>query len=150
MSNLKELIMPQDFDGNKYFELFGDYATSHKPGMLKVPEHITQEEIDACVVTLEDKVALKVDELWKAAHTYALKAVDTDARFKYLALLQDEATSLVAKTKIKEVYSWLDSIWQEYYTRKATIESGDLAASEDFSTMGNPPHSFWSIVFSAN
>ena len=141
---MKEILIPENFDGQKYFDKYGDYPTSERDGYLTVPDEILS--VDDCVTTQEEIQNHYIGLLWKSASDYAIEAVDIDARSKYLAMLIDTEVSAAKKQLIKDIYTWMDSIWVEYYTRKSLVLAGDLSVSIDFSSFGNPPYSFSEVV----
>ena len=145
---MKELTIPNNFDGNKYYEAQGDYPTSHKPGLLRVPDHLTQEIIDTYVTTLDDFKQLKIDLLWQSATSYEQKFISGSAPAKMLQL------ALQGNEKAAAIGVWLEQLWGTYYTRRdlvvaaETQEAIDLV-SEDFSSVGEIPFSVKETIFGA-
>ncbi len=143
---MKELIIPDNFDGQKYFDAQGDYPQSHKPGYLLVPDHITQEEIDTYVISLDDFKYQKIERLWQAATDYEYSHV---ANGGFSALLQ---LKLAGSSKAAAFGDWIKSIWTEYYARRDQVTSShskeiiDLI-NEDFSTVGPPPYPIREVLF---
>ena len=145
---MKELTIPNNFDGNKYYEAQGDYPTSHKPGLLRVPDHLTQELIDTYVTTLDDFKALKIDQLWQSATSYEYSYVANGA---YAALLE---AKLAGSTKATAFGNWISSIWTEYYIRRDSVIAAETqeaidSVSDDFTLVGPPPYSIREVLFGA-
>jgi hypothetical protein len=92
---------------------------------------------------LNDRIA----SLWDFANYYAKQVTDND-RFRYLAWLSDPTASQAKKDKINAVIAWSDSIFVEYYLRKAIVLDGG-EANTDFGSLGTPPYSFYEIYTTA-
>ena len=98
---------------------------------------LTEEEI-ACVLAAQaDAQARKqsqaVAELWAAADRYVYKYINGVG----LSILG--AGAFAGKPKALACARWSDSIWAEYYVRKAAILRGERV-SLDFSSFGEIPH----------
>jgi len=78
---------------------------------------------------IKDKTA----DLWKAADAYIYASIN-GAGLSILA-----SGTQLGKPKCKSVAAWCDSIWAEYYVRKAQINVID-AVNLDFSILGSMPY----------
>lgn len=96
----------------------GSYIDGHQ-------EYIQAEE--------QSNIADNVAQLWAAADAYIYSEINGVAlSMLSLGVSQD-------KPKAKAVAAWCDSVWAEYYARKAlitVISQPDL----DFSSLGGKPH----------
>lgn len=88
---------------------------------------------------LNDRIA----SLWDFAN-YCAKQIEDNDRFRYLAWLSDPNASQAKKDKINANIAWSDSIFVEYYIRKAAVLEGE-PANTDFSSLGSPPYTFYDI-----
>jgi len=81
----------------------------------------------------EDSVNKKIADLWASADAY----INSEINGVGLCLLS--AGVQQQKPKALAVAAWCDSIWTEYYVRKAliTVES---SVSNDFSSFGSKPY----------
>lgn len=68
--------------------------------------------------------------LWEAADAYQTEYISS-AAFSLVTL-----GVIANKPKALAVKAWIDSLWIEYYSRKADIENASL----DFSSVGDMPH----------
>lgn len=81
-----------------------------------------------------------IDLMWQAAHKY-----ETDK-------LQGSAVGLVTigimmqKPKCTAVQNWVKSIWQLYYSRKASVSAVYQEALNDFSSCGPMPYSISELM----
>ena len=143
---MKELNIPDNFDGQKYFDAQGDYPQSHKPGYLLVPDEITQDDINSYVKTLDEFKREKIDRLWLKATAYEYSYV---ANGGYSALLE---LKLAGSSKAASFGDWIKTIWTEYYARRDQVTAShsqeiiDLI-NEDFSTVGPPPYLIREVLF---
>ena len=143
---MKELNMPDNFDGQKYFDAQGDYPQSHKPGYLLVPDHITQEDVNSYVITLDDFKYQKIERLWQAATDYELKFISGSAPTKMLQL------ALQGNEKAAAIGVWIEQLWGTYYARRDQVTAAhskeiiDLI-NEDFSSLGEIPFSVKETIF---
>ena len=143
---MKELNIPDNFDGQKYHDAQGDYPQSHKPGYLLVPDHITQEDVNSYVITLDDFKYQKIERLWQAATDYEYCYI---AYGGYTALLE---AKLAGSSKATAFGEWIKQLWREYYARRDQVTAShsqeiiDLI-NEDFSTVGPPPYPIREVLF---
>ena len=91
-----------------------------------------------------DPAPCRIDAAWNAADAHA-KAIDENARFRYLAWLIDPTSSPDRRAKIRANLEWADSIWQQYAIVKAACLSGSPSVY-DPEAIGPPPHTFWEIA----
>ena len=143
---VKKLTIPDDFNGMIYHDRYGEYPASSEEGLLDVPDHLTQEDIDDCVFTINHFQAQKIERLWKAATDYEYSFVANGA---YTALLE---AKLSGDTKAIAFGDWIKSLWTEYYSRRdavtATTNKLELdLISEYFTIMGEPPYTIREILF---
>ena len=143
---MKELLMPQNFDGQKYFNAHNEYPQSHKEGFLLVPDDITQEEVDTYVTTVDDFKSHKISRLWSAANVYEQNSISGSAPAKMLQLAIEGDERAVA------IGLWIQSIWANYYIRRDEVEDATTieeleAVSEDFSSVGPIPYSVKEVIF---
>lgn len=79
-------------------------------------------------------IAKNVADLWTAADSYIYKHINGAAyAMLTLGVMQN-------KPKAKAVAAWIDSIWAEYWIRKARALVGD-SVSFDFGSFGLIPYS---------
>jgi DNA-directed RNA polymerase sigma subunit (sigma70/sigma32) len=81
----------------------------------------------------------KTQKLWVAANDYALSQIDLNERARLNAWLIDGSEA--QKTMVRANIAFMDSIWTEYYNRKA-----NLSDNLDFSSLGNKPFTFVEIA----
>jgi len=87
--------------------------------------------------TTEDIVNPEMyNSLWKAADEYQATYISS-AAFSLVTL-----GVINSKTKALAVKAWIDSLWTEYYVRKADIENASL----DFSSIGDMPHTIQELM----
>lgn len=78
-------------------------------------------------------ISTKIESLWSSTDQYIYKYISGVA----IGLLT--LGVLNSKPKAIAVQSWVNSIWTEYYTRKASI-TADSEVNLDFSTFGPIPY----------
>ena len=124
--------------------------TINKNGLTYAGRFNTQEECltwrafkhPASVYEIEDITAANIiQKLWETCNDYCISKIDINDRTRYNAWLIDGNTT--QKTKIRDNIAWVDSIWTEYYNRKA-----NLSENYDWTNFGDPPHSFYDIATS--
>jgi hypothetical protein len=92
--------------------------------------------------TIEDiSATIIIQKLWESCNDYCLSKIDSNDRARYAVWMVDGNES--QKIKIRANVAWVDSIWNEYYLRKAT-----LMQNYDWSSFGDPPHTFYEIATS--
>ncbi len=82
-----------------------------------------------------------ISNLWQAAKDWERQYIDGPA---HSVVALGYSQSLPKAVAVKD---WLDSLWTEYYTRKAVIQAATNVAdiqnvSRDFSSFGELPHPF--------
>ncbi len=93
------------------------------------PAHITLKQAKD-----QANILKKNADLWRAADAYIYSTINGVA----LSILSLGVSQ--AKPKALAVAAWCDSVWVEYYTRKAGI-SADTEPNLDFSNLGDKPYS---------
>ena len=90
------------------------------------PPPPTQAELDALT-------AQNINSLWQSAHEYEMTYISGVA----VGLLTIGAIKQTPKAMA--VVAWSQSLWDEYYARKALITSDRMTTMNDFSDIGVPP-----------
>ncbi len=98
--------------------LLGNFTTSY----LQLKQQKDQENINT-----------KTAKLWAAADAYIYATINGVA-LSILALGVHQQ-----KPKASAVAAWCDSVWAEYYTRKALI-TAEAEPNIDFSSLGDKPY----------
>jgi len=88
---------------------------------------------------LNDRIA----SLWDFANAWAGQ-IEANERFRYLAWLADPSTPQAKIDKINAVIAWSDTVFAAYYERKQAVLAGE-PANTDFSSLGEPPYSWYDI-----
>lgn len=92
---------------------------------------------------LEYRVGENIEMLWQAAHDYEYTSINGAAlSMVLLGVIQN-------KPKCLAVQNWIQSIWNLYYSRKATITKG-VTPECDFSVCGTIPHSIPELMEELN
>lgn len=81
----------------------------------------------------EEDLARKNADLWRAADAHIYATINGVA----LSILSLGVSN--SKPKALAVASWCDSVWAEYYVRKAQIATG-VEPNLDFSALGDKPY----------
>ena len=126
---ITEIVEPEppvDYTPETYFRTEQDTAP------YVVYEKKSQEQLDALAA---QKEAQRISSLWQAAHDKEFQAISGSA-IGLLALGAGQG-----KLKCLAVQGWIKSIWDEYYTRKA---SG--STDTDFTALGDMPYSVPELV----
>lgn len=89
------------------------------------------------VLTPEQIAWSKIEQLWNSVKAYIDYRLDVAG---YYTL--DKMSADVNKTKAKACVDWYNSVWAEYYVRRAMAVNGENV-SNDFSTLGELPYSFF-------
>lgn len=108
------------------------YKATDKGNVLMNPAEVAvveQTQADAQSRKLQNNIA----DLWSAADRHIYRYVNGVG----LAILN--AGVVTGKPKARECAKWSDSVWAEYYVRKAKLEKGE-SVSMDFSDIGAMPH----------
>lgn len=108
------------------------YKATDKGNVAMNPAEVAvveQTQADAQSRKLQNNIA----DLWSAADRYIYQYINGVG----LAILA--AGVYANKPKAIACAKWSDSVWAEYYVRKAKLEKGE-AVSMDFSDIGAMPH----------
>ena len=108
------------------------YKATDKGNVLMNPAEIAiveQTQADAQSRKLQNNIS----DLWSAADRYIYRYINGVG----LSILS--AGVHANKPKSRACAKWSDSVWAEYYVRKAKLEKGE-AVSMDFSDIGAMPH----------
>jgi hypothetical protein len=90
---------------------------------------------------IEKFKAGKIHKLWRTAKSYQENQLDANG----LIGMQFKANS--GGTKAAENVNWVQSIWGEYYSRKAMIQANPASdVSMDFSSLGSLPHNYYEAM----
>lgn len=127
----KGIWIPAQYDEN------GNFVPAHNEWV-----EMTQEEIDArnaeYAAEAGPRLSKSLEALWRAAMKYQEKSCDSNF---YGLLMAIKSSIEPTPTKAAACLAWLDSLWVEYYTRKAAVTS-ESPANTDFSSVGSCPHTF--------
>lgn len=85
-----------------------------------------------------------IEVMWNEADRRARTGADDNARFRYLAWLQDPSISATKRARIMEVLAWSDAIWQEYGAFATAVRAGQRP--KGFSALVPCPWTFWDIA----
>jgi hypothetical protein len=99
-------------------------------------DSITDFEILEEIKEIKSSKEELFSQLWTACTNYRKERISEEGM---LFLFPYKATG-----KAKAVYDWVQSLWDEYYTRKATIDAGGVP-SFDFKALGEMPHTFLEV-----
>lgn len=108
------------------------YKATDKGNVLMNPAEVAvveQTQADAQSRKLQNNIS----DLWSAADRYIYRYINGVG----LSILS--AGVHANKPKARACAKWSDSVWAEYYVRKAKLEKGE-AVSMDFSDIGAMPH----------
>ena len=108
------------------------YKATDKGNVLMNPAEIAiveQTQAEAQSRKLQNNIS----DLWSAADRYIYRYINGVG----LSILS--AGVHANKPKSRACAKWSDSVWAEYYVRKAKLEKGE-AVSMDFSDIGAMPH----------
>ena len=108
------------------------YKATDKGNVLMNPAEVAvveQTQADAQSRKLQNNIS----DLWNAADRYICRYINGVG----LSILS--AGVHANKPKARACAKWSDSVWAEYYVRKAKLEKGE-AVSMDFSDIGAMPH----------
>jgi hypothetical protein len=134
--------IPENFSGEKFKEIYGDYPTSDMPGFIRVDESIVS--LDDCVDT-SLIINQRIKVAWEAADDWQESQFDTNSRISMLALMVDPNCSPERMAKIQANIVWGNVLWSYYKEVKDQILNG-IDAQYDTSMVGPVPYSIWSIV----
>lgn len=103
-------------------------------------------DISDCYETLDDIKKDKIELLWKSASNYEAQRISGSAPIRIAQMAQG------GDYKAQEVEAWVESLWADYYGRRAAIMASSTvseidAVSEDFSGHGELPHTVQEIIF---
>ena len=145
---MNRIPMPDRFDGLKYFNKFGDYASQSQPGTLDVPDGITEADVADCVTRLDDLKAQKIEELWNAASKYESRYISGSAPAAIAKLV------IAGNEKAIATEAWVNGIWADDYNRRQTVSIAETeetihAVSDDFNNNGPIPYSIFETLFGA-
>ena len=91
-----------------------------------------------------DSVKLnRVSDLWDACSAYQTNILDATGFVKMQNLADQGLEKSIANV------TWLETVWADYYTRKAQIMGG-LIVSNDFSNNGELPYNFYDAYFESS
>jgi len=106
----------------------------------------------ATILTVDEAATIDKDGLihaaWLLANSTGLAYADENARARYILWLIDPAAKPSVKTKIIEIQTAMDSIWQHYYTVKAMITAG-IPTVFDMNQILPCPHTFIDVITDA-
>ena len=108
------------------------YKATDKGNVLMNPAEIAiveQTQAEAQSRKLQNNIS----DLWSAADRYIYRYINGVG----LSILSAGVNA--NKPKARACAKWSDSVWAEYYVRKAKLEKGE-AVSMDFSNIGAMPH----------
>lgn len=108
------------------------YKATDKGNVLMNPAEVAiveQTQADAQSRKLQNNIS----DLWSAADRYIYRYINGVG----LSILS--AGVHANKPKARACAKWSDSVWAEYYVRKAKLEKGE-SVSMDFSNIGAMPH----------
>lgn len=108
------------------------YKATDKGNVLMNPAEVAvveQTQADAQSRKLQNNIS----DLWNAADRYIYRYINGVG----LSILSAGVNA--NKPKARACAKWSDSVWAEYYVRKAKLEKGE-SVSMDFSDIGAMPH----------
>ena len=108
------------------------YKATDKGNVLMNPAEVAVVE-QTQAEAQSRKLQNNISDLWNAADRYIYRYINGVG----LSILS--AGVYANKPKSRACAKWSDSVWAEYYVRKAKLEKGE-AVSMDFSDIGAMPH----------
>jgi hypothetical protein len=138
---MKNIQIPENFDGNKFKEIYGEYPVCTTPGYIDVDDSIN--DLSNCVDNMQ-LINQRIKVAWDAANNWSESQFDTNSKLSALALMSDPNCPEDRMAKIKNVIAWQQVVWGYYKEVKDKILQG-IDATYDTSMPGNCPWSIWQI-----
>lgn len=142
---MKIQINLDTFDGAKFatkYDLDSEAGDFWVEGDELVCPSLESADVSDCVVDQNIETNMKVSQIHDAAYNYiADNFADPMGLVRIKIWKDDLPDNTLLQAAIASCLNWSDSIWQEYFVRKATVQAGG-EADLDFSSFGVSPYSF--------